>query len=334
MRRSPASTRRALLAGAAALAVLPRRVHGQSAGAWPAARPIRVIVPFGPGGGTDITMRLIAPKLSALLGQTVVVENRPGAGSTIGTAYVAKALPDGYTLGLATLSSTGVAKGLYPRLPYDPVRDLTAIAPTNFIPICHSVTRKGLDVRDTAEWIAILRAHPGKFAYGSSGVGTTGHLASASFLRRTGTQATHVAYRGGGEVFAALVAGEVHFNSDIPNLMLPYNRSGEVKTLFVATDARLASMPDVPTAAEVGLAGYQAYSWYGIFGPAGLPAPIVERLARAIDAALADPAIAGRLDALGTPAMRDYTPERFARYVAAEVELWVPIVKASGATAE
>ena len=325
-------TRRAVLAGATALLAAPRPIRAEEP--WPKAKPIRVVVPFGTGGGTDITMRLLAPRLAELLGQAVVIENRPGAGSTTGTAYVAKAAPDGYTLVLATLSSTGVAKGLYPNLPYDPVRDLTAVAPTNFIPICHSVTRKGLAVRDTAEWIATLKANPGKFSYGSSGVGSTGHLASANFLQRTGTQATHVPYRGGGAVFAALAAGEIQFNSDIPSLMLPFNQSGDVKTLFVATDTRSPLMPDVPTAAEVGLTGYQAYSWYGIFGPAGLPPAIVERLAQAIDSALADPVINQRLDALGTPAMRGYTPERFARYVAAEIDVWVPIVKASGATPE
>ncbi len=337
-------TRRALLTAAAATAsaatvsaatvALPRAARGQAAGTWPADKPIRVVVPFGTGGGTDITMRLLAPKLAELLGQAVVIDNRPGAGSTTGTDYVAKSRPDGYTLVLATLSSTGVAKGLYANLPYDPVRDLTAIAPTNFIPICHSVTRKGLAVRDTADWIATLKANPNKFSYGSSGVGSTGHLASANFLRRTGTAATHVPYRGGGQVFAALVAGEVQFNSDIPSLMRPYNQSGEIKTLFIATDDRSSLMPDVPTAAEVGLAGYKAYSWYGIFGPAGLAPRIVERLAAAIDQTLADPTITARLEALGTPPMRGYTPARFARYVADEIDLWVPIVKASGATAE
>ncbi len=332
-RSAIALSRRSLLT-AAATAALPRRARAQGTAPWPSEKPIRVVVPFGTGGGTDITMRLLGPKLAALLGQTVLVDNRPGAGSTTGTNAVAKSPPDGYTFVLATLSSTGVAKGLYPNLPYDPVRDLTAIAPTNYIPICHSVTRKDLDVRDAAEWIATLKANPGKFSYGSSGVGSTGHLASANFLRMTGAEATHVPYRGGGQVFAALVAGEIQFNSDIPSLMLPYNQSGEIRTLFVATDQRLASMPDVPTAAEIGLVGYQAYSWYGIFGPAGLPEPIVARMAEAIDTALADPTIAARLDALGTPAMRGYTPERFARYVAAEIDVWVPIVKASGATAE
>lgn len=328
-------TRRSFLAAAATgLVATPSLLRAQITAPWPTVKPIRVIVPFGTGGGTDITMRLLGPKLSEILGQTVLVENRPGAGSTVGTDYVAKSSPDGYTFVLATLSSTGVAKGLYRHLPYDPVADLTAIAPTNYIPICHSVTRKNLDVRDTAEWIAALKAKPGKFSYGSSGIGSTGHLASANFLHMTGTTAEHVPYRSPGEVYLALVAGEVQFNSDIPNLMLPFNQRGQIKTLFVATDERVRSMPDVPTAAEVGLKGYKAYSWYGIFGPAKLASAIVERMASAVDKALADPVIAQRLDEMGTPAMRGYTPERFARYVAAEIDIWVPIVKASGATAD
>lgn len=329
------TTRRRFLAAAAATTVFaPTIVRAQAVGTWPSARPIRMIVPFGTGGGTDITMRLMGPKLAQILGQSVVIENRPGAGSTMGTDNVAKSPPDGYMFVLATLSSTGLAKGLYANLPYDPVKDLTAIAPTNFIPICHSVTTKGLTVKDTADWIAQLKANPNKYSYGSSGSGSSGHLASANFCERTGTVATHVPYRGGGAVFAALAGGEIQFNSDIPSLMLPFNQAGQVKTLFMATDERSSIMPDVPTAAEVGLAGYKAYSWYGIFGPAGLPKPITERMAAAIEECLADPLISKRLEEMGTPVMRGYTPDKFAKYVADEIDIWVPIVKASGAKAE
>ncbi|MFC3127296.1 Bug family tripartite tricarboxylate transporter substrate binding protein [Pseudoroseomonas globiformis] len=328
----PPTGRRGLAALAGAALMGPAVSRAQS-GAWP-ARPISLIVPFGPGGGTDITVRLLAPKLSQLLGQNVIVENKPGAGSTLGTDFVAKARPDGYTLVLATLSSTGVAAGLFKSLPYDPVKDLTAIAPTNFIPICHSVITRGLTVRDTADWIAQLKANPNKYSYGSSGIGSTGHLASANFLQRIGARAEHVPYRGAGQVFSAMLSGEIQFNSDIPSLMLPYNREGQVRTLFVATDERSKLMPDVPTAAEVGLTDYKAYSWYGIFGPAGLPEPIVERMAAAVDEALGDATINQRLEEMGTPTMRGYTPERFAQYVKDEVDLWVPIVKASGASVD
>jgi len=333
VRPLPALKRRSLMGLAGAALMTPAVLRAQTNGTWP-GRPITLIVPFGPGGGTDITMRLLAPKLSELLGQSVIVENKPGAGSVLGTDFVAKARPDGYTFVLATLSSTGVAAGLYRNLPYDPVKDLTAIAPTNFIPICHSVITKGLTVRDTADWIAQLKANPNKYSYGSSGIGSTGHLASANFLQRIGAEAVHVPYRGAGQVFTAMLSGEVQFNSDIPSLMLPYNREGQVKTLFVGADERSNLMPDVPTAAEVGLPGYKAYSWYGIFGPAGLARPIVERMAAAVDETLGDPTIRKRLDEMGTPPMRGYTPERFTQYVKDEIDIWVPIVKASGASVD
>jgi len=329
------ATRRRFLAGATATAVFaPTIVRAQAVAAWPSAKPIRMVVPFGTGGGTDITMRLLGPKISQILGQAVVIENRPGAGSTTGTDYVAKSPPDGYLFVLATLSSTGVAKGLYANLPYDPEKDLTAIAPTNFIPICHSVTRKGIDPKNTQEWVALLKANPNKFSYGSSGVGSTGHIASANFLQRTGTVATHVPYRGAGAVFLAMAAGEVQFNSDIPSLMKEYHLKGDVRIMFVATDERSSIIPDIPTASEVGLKDYRAYSWYGIFGPAGLPQNITDRMAAAIDEALAEPAINKRLEEMGTPAMRGYTPAKFAKYVSDEIDLWVPITKASGAKAE
>jgi len=334
MPRLITTRRRFIKSAAAATLFAPTIVNAQAVAAWPSAKPIRMVVPFGTGGGTDITMRLLGPKISQILGQAVVIENRPGAGSTTGTDYVAKSPPDGYLFVLATLSSTGVAKGLYEKLPYDPVKDLTAIAPTNFIPICHSVTRTGLDVKNTQEWIAALKANPNKYSYGSSGVGSTGHIASANFLQRTGTVATHVPYRGAGQVFLSMVAGEVQFNSDIPSLMREYHDKGQVRIMFVATDERSSIIPDIPTASEVGLKDYRAYSWYGIFGPAGLPSQITNRMATAIEEALREPVINKRLEDMGTPAMLNYTPAKFAKYVSDEIDIWVPITKASGAKAE
>jgi tripartite-type tricarboxylate transporter receptor subunit TctC len=321
-----------MLSLSVATMLFPGMTRAQTA-AWP-NRAIRIVVPFGTGGGTDVSMRLLAPKMSELLGQTVIVENRPGAGSTIGTNYVAKQPPDGYTFVLASLSSTGIAATLYPNLPYDPVEDLVAIVPTVYIPIGLSVTTKGLNVRTVAEFVAALKAAPGKYSYGSAGTGTTGHLASATFLRRTGTEAAHVAYRSPSEVFRALIAGEVQFNSDIPSLMAPLNRSGQVRTLFVATQQRSPSLPEVPTAAEVGLTDYKAYSWYGLFAPAGTRSQIVDRMAAVTEQALKDPTIKARLDDMGTPPMLGYTPSRFAQFVKDEVAIWGPMVKASGARVE
>ena len=325
------SRRRLLVATAAALA-LPRIGHAQG-GNWP-TRPIRMVVPFATGGGTDVTMRLLAPKLGEVLGQPVVVENRPGAGSTVGTDFVSKAEPDGSTFVLATLSSTGIAAALYAKLPYDPVKDLTAVAPTVFIPTSLAATTTGWNVRTLEQFVAALKAKPNAYSFSSSGIGSTGHIASVNFLRHVGAQAEHIPFRGAGESFNALVAGQTHFTHDIPSLLKPFHESGRARVLFVNQSERSTLLPDVPTAAEVGLPDYKAYSWYGIFGPKNLPAPIVNRMAEAVEQTLADPAIAERLNGMGTPPMRGWTPERFGRYVAEEVETWAPLVRASGARVE
>ncbi|MBK1658118.1 Bug family tripartite tricarboxylate transporter substrate binding protein [Paracraurococcus ruber] len=328
------TTRRSLLAAPllAAPLVAPLVARAQT-GPWP-NRPVKVVVPFATGGGTDITMRLLAPKLSDILGQPIVIENRPGGGSTVGTDFVAKSVPDGYTFVLATLSSTGIAAGLYANLPYDPAKDLVAVAPTVFIPTSLAITARGWDVRTLDAFVAALKARPGALSYGSSGIGTTGHIASANFLRHVDARAEHVPYRGGGQSFAALIAGEVQFTHDIPALLRPFHEAGTARILFVNQPARWHMLPDVPTAQQVGLPDYKAYSWYGLFGPAGVPRPIVERLAAAVDQALADAAVVARLDELNTPGMRGYTPDRFAAYVRDEIETWVPLVRASGARVE
>ncbi|MBR0650342.1 tripartite tricarboxylate transporter substrate binding protein [Roseomonas terrae] len=329
---SAAPTRRLVLAaGLGGSLGLPAIARGQNA--WP-NRPVKIIVPFATGGGTDVTMRLLAPKLGEVLGQNVIVENRPGAGSTLGTDFVAKSAPDGYTFALATLSSTGIAATLYPNLPYDPVRDLTAVAPTVFIPTSLAVTTRGWDVRTLDAFVAALKARPGAYSYGSSGIGTTGHIASANFLGHVGARAEHVPYRGAGASFTALIAGETQFTHDIPSLLKPFHEAGQAKVLFVNQAERSTLLPDVPTATEVGLPDYKAYSWYGIFGPANLPAPIVTRMAAAIEQAMSDPALSARFNEMGTPPMLGWNPQRFSRYVADEVVAWAPLVRASGARVE
>jgi tripartite-type tricarboxylate transporter receptor subunit TctC len=328
--------RRVLLAAAAPLAVsglaMPGIARAQS-GAWP-NRPVRIVVAFGTGGGTDITTRLIAPRLSEILGQPVVIENRPGAGSTIGADHVAKSPPDGTTFLLATLSTTGIAVGLYPNLPYDPAKDLVAVAPTVYVPIGLAITTAGWNVRTLPEFIDALKARPNAYTFGSAGIGTTGHIASANFLRQQGLQAEHAPYRNTGQTFTALAAGEVQFTHDIPSLLKPFHDAGRARVLFVASPERSPLLPEVPTVTEAGLQDYKAYSWYGVFGPAGLPQPIVDRMAAAIDQALGDAAVTARLNELGTPAMRGWTPERFAQYVRDEIALWGPLTRASGARVE
>ncbi len=298
--------------------------------AWPSG-PVRLIVPFAPGGGTDVTLRLLVPRMSAFLGTTLVVENRPGAGSVLGTDLVAKAPPDGSVFVHATLSSTGIAAALYRNLPYDPLRDLAAIAPTVFVPLVLAVTTTGWDIRTPEQLVQTLRASPGRYQYGSNGIGATGHLATANFLTRIGAQAVHIPYRGGGETFGALVKGEVQFLHDITGLLKPHADAGTIRCLFVTSQERSPVMPEVPTAKQAGIPDYPAYSWFGLFGPAGTPAPIQARMAAAVEHALDDPAIQARMEALGTPAMRGWTPQRFTQYVRDETALWGPLVRASGA---
>jgi tripartite-type tricarboxylate transporter receptor subunit TctC len=306
--------------------------------AWPAAaqtawptQPVRMIVPFGPGGGTDVTIRLLAPRMAEFLGQPLVIENRPGAGSTVGTDMVAKAPPDGSVFVHATLSSTGIAAALFRNLPYDPVRDLAAIAPTVFVPLVLCVTTQGWNIRDAAALVAELRANPGKHHFGHNGIGASGHLASVTFASRIGARVDDVPFRSGAETITALIRGDIRFMHDITGLLKPHHDSGAARCLFVTSRERSPVMPDVPTAAEAGIPDYPAYSWFGIFGPAATPRPIQDRMAAAVAHALADPAIAQRLEATGTPPMTGWTPERFSAYVREEVALWGPLVRASGA---
>ncbi|MGG5886096.1 Bug family tripartite tricarboxylate transporter substrate binding protein [Falsiroseomonas sp. HC035] len=325
--------RRTALALPLAALADPALAQGSTAPAnWP-TRPIRIVVPFGTGGGTDITTRVLAPKLSEILGQTVVIENRPGAGGTLGADVVAKAAPNGETFLLATVSNMALAIGLYARLPYDPLKDFVSIAPTVFIPIGMAISSK-LGVRTAQEFIALLRANPGKYSYGSAGAGTSGHIASSAFLSRIGATAEHIPYRNPGQTYLALQQGEIAFTSDIPSILAPFHQADTARLIFVATDERSPQVPEVPTAREVGLGDYKAYSWYGIYAPAGTPRPIVERMAQAIEQALSDPTIGQRFDGMGTPAMRGWTPQRFEDFLKSEIDLWLPLVRASGARAD
>ena len=330
----PRIARRQLLAAAPALlgaAALARPALAQPA--WP-NRPVRVIVPFAAGGATDLSSRVIAQKLSELLGQPFVIENRPGAGGTVGVDAVAKAAPDGYTFAVAGLSTTALAMGLYKKLAYDPVKDIIPVAPTVLAPI-GIVVRKSLGVSTMAEFIALLKANPGKYSYGSAGNGASGHISCVALLQQTGTQAVHVPYRGSGPVFNDLLAGVIDFTADVPGLMKAGTDSGALVPLVMATEKRSSVLPNVPTAAEIGMPGYKAYSWFGFFAPAGTPRPIIDRLAQATETVLTDPVIAARLDGeIGLPPMPGYTPAKFAAFLQEEIAYWVPLVKASGASAD
>jgi tripartite-type tricarboxylate transporter receptor subunit TctC len=248
-------------------------------------------------------------------------------GGVVGTDFAAKQPPNGEVFVLATLSPIGLAPGLPAPMPFDPIRDLTPIAPTVFVPIGLAITQRGVNARTAAEFVELMRARPGFYQYGSSGVGSSGHIAAATFAIRVGAQAVHVPYRGGGQVFTALQSGEIHYCCDIASLLKPFHDAGTARIVFMATDERSSLVPDVPTAREAGMPDYKAYSWYGFFGPAGLPRPIVDRMAAAVETVLADPAIHRRFEEMGTPAMRGWTPDRFAEFVRAEHATWVPLVR-------
>ncbi|MFO1162302.1 MAG: tripartite tricarboxylate transporter substrate binding protein [Reyranellaceae bacterium] len=328
--KSSAINRRSLLLSSAASLAAPAVVRADAP--WP-NKPIRFVVPLGPGGATDIVMRILAPKIGEILGQSCVVENRVGAGGVVGTDNVAKSAPDGYSFVHCAVSSVVIAPYLFERLPYDPVRDLTPISPTVFVPMCLSVTRKNLDVNSLQELIAEMRARPGKLSFASNGTGATSHLAGANLLRLTGCQAEHIPYRSGAEAVMALVNGDVQWAFDIPALHGPQHRDGKIRTIM-ATPDRQPLIPDIPNNTEAGLPELKAYSWFGIFGPAGLPAPVVDKLSVVMAEAMVDPAIRKRLDESGMPPMLDYTPVKFETFIKQERDFWPPIVRASGARAQ
>ena len=300
---------------------------------WP-TRPIRIVVPFAPGGSTDVSTRMLAPRIQQILGQPVVIENRAGAGGTIGSDSVAKAAPDGSTFLMATISTHVLAVGLYgARLPYDPERDFVAVAPTVLVPICITI-HPSLGVTDLAGLVALLKANLGKYAYGTGGAGGSAHIGAVAFLNAIGAEATHVPYRGSAPMLADMLAGQVSICFDTPALIAPHHASGRLRCLAVATAARSPLMPDVPTAAEAGLPQYKAYSWFGLFAPAGTPAAIVARMNEAVRAALLEPATRGRLVEQDLPPIMEGTPAEFAAFLRRELAEWVPVVRASGATAD
>ena len=322
-------SRRSALALPAALA-LPSLAKAQE---WP-TRPVRMVVPFAAGGSTDVSARLLAPGISKALGQSLVIENRAGAGGTLGSDAVAKSPPDGSVFVMGTISSHVLAVGLYrERLPYDPVKDFVAVAPTVLVPICITV-HPSLGVSTLAELVALLKANPGKYSYGTGGAGGSAHIAAVSFLNMIGSQAEHVPYRGSAPMLNDLLAGQVVMGFDTPALIAQHHNSGALRCLAIATDEHSVLMPQVPTTREAGLPDYKAYSWFGVFAPAGTPAPIVARMNVAVREAVMEPETARILREMELPPIEKGSPEEFARFMDSELALWVPLVRASGATAE
>jgi tripartite-type tricarboxylate transporter receptor subunit TctC len=304
---------------------------GASAQPYP-AKPIRLIVPFPPGGAVDFYARVVQPPLSELLGQQVIIENKSGASGMVGAEYVAKAAPDGYTLLLGNIASLAINVGIYPRMPYDPVKDLTPIMRTvdvNYVLVVHP----SLPVKSVAELVAYAKARPGKLSYGSAGSGSLPHLGTELFKAQTGTDLLHVPYKGGGPMVTDLLGGNVQMViADQANLM-PHVQSGKLRALAVATAKRSPNAPELPTIAEAALPGFEATAWQGLVGPAGLPPDVVKRLNDAFNQVQAMPAVREKLIGGGLEPIGG-TPDQFARFIQSEIGKWTKIAKEVGAKAE
>jgi tripartite-type tricarboxylate transporter receptor subunit TctC len=309
----------ALLAGTAAAQSYP-------------TKPVRLMVPFPPGGSTDIIARIVAQKLSAQLGQNVVVENRGGAGGTIGTAVVAKAAPDGYLLTVGTTSTHVVAPSVYAKLEYDPVKHFAPVGLMAVTPYL-LVVNPAVPAKSLAELVGLMRAQPGRLNYASAGVGSTTHLAMEMLKTASGTYALHIPYSGNGPAGAAVIAGQVEILFGSLPAVLPHAKSGRVRALAVGTLKRSPSLPAVPTVAESGYAGFDASLWLGIMAPAGTPAPVIERLNREVTAAVSAPETRDLLDKNGAEVLTS-TPAELAAMVRDGVAKYAKIVKAAGLTAQ
>lgn len=300
----------------------------QAADPYP-ERPIRLIVPFAPGGSSDNLGRIIAPGLSTRLGQPVVVENKPGAGGNLGMDQLAKAAPDGYTIGLASPGPIVVNITLIDGLPYDPVRDLTPIALIADLPIV-LIANKQLSANDVRELVAADKADPGKLFFASAGVGTTMHLSGELFNSMAGTRLEHVPYKGAGAAITDLVAGRVQLGFlDLPSVG-PHVKSGALKILAVGNAKRAVALPATPTIAEGGITGYQTSGWFGVMAPARVPTSVVTRLHKELAAVLADPTVIERMNQIGIePTMT--TPDQFGAFIKSEIPKWAEVIRISGA---
>ncbi|SFP52487.1 Tripartite-type tricarboxylate transporter, receptor component TctC [Variovorax sp. PDC80] len=286
---------------------------------WP-AKPVTLLVGFAPGGGTDLIARQVAPRLSELLKQPVIVENRAGASGTIATAAAARARPDGYTLLLGHVSSNAMVPAIMPKLPYAAARDFTAITLIGSVPQVVTVPAS-LPVKTLQEFIAFAKTKPGGVNYASSGAGTQQHFAAELFQQATRTTMTHVPYKGSGAALADLIAGQVDVNFDTVPTVLQQVKAGKLRALAVTSRQRAASLPEVPTVIEAGVPDYEIGAWYMLMGPAGLPKPVVDALADAMNRTLQSPEVRDKLAALGTD-VAGGTPAQAQDYLKAEIARW------------
>jgi tripartite-type tricarboxylate transporter receptor subunit TctC len=323
-------TRRDCLAALAALAA-PGAAFSESA--WP-AKPVRIVVPFAPGGTTDILARAMAPELSRGFGQPFVVDNKPGAGGNVGADQVAKSAADGYTLLMGTVGTHAINQSLYPKMPFDPIKDfapVTLVAGVPNVLVMNPARAEAAQIHNVADLIRYAKANPGRLNMASSGNGTSIHLSGELFKRMTGTFLVHFPYRGSGPALLDLIGGTMDLMFDNLPSALPQIKAGKLTALGVTTAQRSAALPEVPTIAEAGpVKGFDASSWFGLLAPAGTPADIVNRIQQESAKALGTPALKERLLSQGA-IPSGMPPAEFVAFIAAETKKWAQVVKQSGA---
>lgn len=318
--------RRDFAIGMAALAALP----SAQAQAWP-AKPIKIIVPYPPGGFTDVTARLVAQKLQERLGQPVLIDNKPGANSVIGVDALAKSAPDGSTFAVV-IAAYAANTSLYPKLPYDPAKDLAAVSLIGLSPLVAAVNNDA-PFKTAAELVAYAKKNPGKISFGSSGNGSAAHLSTELLKALTGSYMVHIPYRGAAAALTDLMGGQIQLFLDAASGLINPGKTGKVRLIGVASDKRLPALPDVPTFIEQGVKGFTGSTWAGLLAPAGTPAAIVKRVADEVQSIVHSDEVRLKLEAMGTVPMGG-TPAEFGAFIASETAKWGQVIRQAKVTVD